>query len=292
MKDYLCHKTSLQISSCSKLDSGRSPRLYPANIKKRERGYQSAFCAASEANTQLTPSSQLRDSWYPRALGSSTKECYRGFFADTPLQESLEVRSPGSEFCLFVPIIAEQLRRVRSAMVPLPQRISSAGQYLSHPQQIRSGCFGWSGSLGVFACSWYIVHFGRASVARRSSVLTGALRMTCEARRATSIASHRFQSPAPADTDKKDHYPTNRQYRRRRAHESRRRCGYTRTFRTCRETRPESAARGTCRSVCRPQPDYPCARSRTAAAGCLGAAVLASETARLGHLPVNQHGAA
>jgi hypothetical protein len=33
-------------------------------------------------------------------------------------------------------------------MVPLPQRKSSAGHNLSHPQQIRSGCLGWCGSLG------------------------------------------------------------------------------------------------------------------------------------------------
>lgn len=33
-------------------------------------------------------------------------------------------------------------------IVPFPQRRSSAGQNLSHPQQIRSGCFGLTGRLG------------------------------------------------------------------------------------------------------------------------------------------------
>ena len=33
-------------------------------------------------------------------------------------------------------------------IVPLPQRRSSAAQYLSHPQQIRSGCFGLSAIFG------------------------------------------------------------------------------------------------------------------------------------------------
>jgi hypothetical protein len=33
-------------------------------------------------------------------------------------------------------------------MVPFPQRRSSAEQYLSHPQQIRSGCLGLSTNFG------------------------------------------------------------------------------------------------------------------------------------------------
>ncbi len=47
-------------------------------------------------------------------------------------------------------------------MVPLPQRMSSTGQYLSQPQQIRSGCFGRNGSLGtdfasvVVKASWLV----------------------------------------------------------------------------------------------------------------------------------------
>jgi len=35
-------------------------------------------------------------------------------------------------------------------MVPFPQRRSSAAQYLSQPQQIRSGCLGLSGVFGLF----------------------------------------------------------------------------------------------------------------------------------------------
>lgn len=34
-------------------------------------------------------------------------------------------------------------------MVPLPHRMSSAGQYLSQPQQTRSGFLGLNGSLGA-----------------------------------------------------------------------------------------------------------------------------------------------
>src|SRR5215472_13184510 len=34
-------------------------------------------------------------------------------------------------------------------MVPLPQHISSAGQNFSHPQQIRSGFFGFTGNLDI-----------------------------------------------------------------------------------------------------------------------------------------------
>jgi len=33
-------------------------------------------------------------------------------------------------------------------MVPFPQRRSSAEQYLSHPQQIRPGCLGFSAKFG------------------------------------------------------------------------------------------------------------------------------------------------
>ena len=32
-------------------------------------------------------------------------------------------------------------------IVPFPERRSSAGQYLSHPQQMRSGCLGWIGKF-------------------------------------------------------------------------------------------------------------------------------------------------
>lgn len=39
-------------------------------------------------------------------------------------------------------------------MVPLPQRRSLAGQYLSHPQQMRSGFLGRSGSLDTADRTW------------------------------------------------------------------------------------------------------------------------------------------
>src|SRR5215472_7192074 len=60
----------------------------------------------------------------------------RGWRASWPLSSHSSQSSPNSSTGCWVRI------------VPFPQRRSSAEQYLSHPQQIRSGCFGFSASFG------------------------------------------------------------------------------------------------------------------------------------------------
>src|SRR6185437_9996338 len=115
-------------------------------------------------------------------------------------------------------------------IVPLPQRMSSAGQNLSHPQQIRSGCLGWSGSLGVFACSWYIGHF-QSSVVRRTSCATSSNQqdLQCDAAGAIFLQISPGPRLEPADTGRTDHSPARRRYTHRPVRATHRRYGCIRT---------------------------------------------------------------
>ncbi len=79
----------------------------------------------------------------------STVAYWIEWLARDPILETYHILQIPRRWCYWSQSCPNSSAGCGARMVPLPQRMSSAGQNLSHPQQILSGCLGWSGSFGT-----------------------------------------------------------------------------------------------------------------------------------------------